>query len=377
MRIVHLGLFFRKGNAGDIVIRRSVKSFLNTGEITFTEYNTRTAVDATVLADINASDGVLIGGGGLFWNNPRLDYASGWQWNIAPEVYSQIRVPICMYAVGDSSFATESLDGPRFRAFFAQSPSRPLIGLRNSGSYASVRALIGEHARLFYQPCPTSFLLHYEGASSPPKSRPLVISINIPMDRTELRYGSDDTLRRIAGAIADATKNVSLRLACHIESDLEFVPYMEATGARFEVAPLMGRPPRDIVDYYRQIDISVGGRAHAVLIPLGLAKPVVGVSSHNKIRWLFDDLRAPLPCVDVNAAHLREDLTSAIEQVIDEHGDLAERARANCDHLHTLSLENRRVIMGELFERRRAADELSPLAEFPAQRGERSVSPPT
>jgi len=360
LRLVHVGLFFKKGNAGDLVMRRAVKVFFKRHVAAFTELNTRQEVNDGVINAINASDGLLIGGGGLFWNNPRLNYSSGWQWNIRTRNIARIHVPICFYAVGDSSFYGEAIDSANFRENFGALLRKDnlLVGFRNKGSYENVRKVFGASVDdvSFYQPCPTTFLAHYYRRLNALSKRPAtrrqgkpIVSVNLPFDKKEQRYSSERQIDALASALKAVSSMVHIKIACHIEGDIAFMPYLERAGIDAEIVHLNQSDANQIIDYYKDVDLSVGGRAHAIKIPFGLGKPVIGVSTHNKIAWFFADLNGDLPCIDANGQDAPQGLSRAIEEVIAGYAAYAQTVFAHNWRLYNLSVQNRDLIAREFF----------------------------
>jgi hypothetical protein len=234
--ITHLGLFFGEGNAGDTVMRAAVKRFLSP-ESNYLEINVRTEIDQDLLEQINQTRLVVVGGGGLFWDNPRLNHASGWQWNIDDERLRSVQPPIAFFAVGDSSFPGESIDSPRFRRSMATLQRKgAFFGFRNHGSYRSVATCFGRRsrARSFFQPCPTMFLRQYwdDTPGSPPKrSRErLKVAVNVPLDRPEIRY-RNRSLDHLITALARLCDEHDVEVAAHIEQDAEVSKRLEGMEA--------------------------------------------------------------------------------------------------------------------------------------------------
>ena len=43
--------------------------------------------------------------------------------------------------------------------------------------------------------------------------------------------------------------------------------------------------PKDIINTYTQIDLTIGTRGHAQLISFGCLTPLVSIITHNKLQW--------------------------------------------------------------------------------------------
>lgn len=348
--ITHLGLFFRQGNAGDTAMRAAVKRFLSP-DSSYLEINVRTEIGHDLLEQINRTRLVVVGGGGLFWDNPRLNHGSGWQWNIDDDTLRSIRPPIVLFAVGDSSFAGESIDSPRFRRSMSTLQRHgALFGFRNHGSYRSVAPCLGRRsrARSFFQPCPTMFLRHYWDDtpwSTPKRSRDrLKMAVNIPLDRPETRY-RHRSLDHIITAIAGLCDEHDVEVAAHIDKDAEVSERLEAAGAPHGLVRLHGRTPAEIVDYYRDVDVSVGGRGHALMIPFGLGVPAVGLASHAKVTWLAETSQGAIECVDVSDLSGPDIVRATVDGVVANLDRAADRVSSVSSDLFELSTRNRSALL--------------------------------
>lgn len=82
-------------NAGDTVLSWCVRRFLQ-----FSSWNIKNVtqkVDNKLLDEINASDMLIIGGGGLFLPDTNANSISGWQWAVSSDQIEKIKVPIVFF----------------------------------------------------------------------------------------------------------------------------------------------------------------------------------------------------------------------------------------------------------------------------------------
>ena len=94
--------YWRAQNAGDTMLSYCVRQFLP-----FQNWEIRTVAESInddVIKQINETDMLVIGGGGLFLPDTNANTISGWQWAISEEQLDRIQVPIIVFAVGYNYF---------------------------------------------------------------------------------------------------------------------------------------------------------------------------------------------------------------------------------------------------------------------------------
>lgn len=347
--IGHVGLFFRKGNAGDIVMRAAVKEHLGP-EHQYVELNVRTEVGADEIEQLNACDAVVVGGGGLFWQNPRLDHPSGWQWHVSDHALRAIEAPITLYSVGDSTFTGDVLDTPQFRSSMAVLLGKSArFGFRNAGSYRTVRAILGPalERQAFFQPCPTTFLDDYwphRADSAPrPSTGPAPIAVNLPLDRAERRYPSG-AMEHVAASIAELATHRPVEIVAHVDGDQDFADLVSDAGTACPVVRLHGRSADEIVAYYRTVAASVSGRGHGLMIPFGLGIPAFGLHSHPKTAWFAETTAGTVPGLWVNRPDLRHALAPALDRFFSRLDRQREPIKRRSDDFLGYSLRNRHAL---------------------------------
>jgi hypothetical protein len=181
-----------------------------------------------------------------------------------------------------------------------------------------VRAILPEHLRdrVRLMPCPTTVLADLTSVPRrPPHERARRVCLNVPVDRAELRYGTDvdATLRRLTRALAASLRDDDVvTLAVHCPEDVYAATWLRQAGVRFDVVDLAPFDAPTIVGFYGRQDLVVGGRGHAQLIPFGVQTPLVGLVSHVKSRSFLDDVGLSDWGVDVNAAGFDDQLATLL-----------------------------------------------------------------
>ena len=105
--------------------------------------------------DINKSNLLLIGGGGLIINDTNNKSKSGWQWDCSITTLSNINVPVVVFAIGYNMFRGENYFKQNFKKNINTLVKNSLFfGLRNQGSINSLKKVIDKslHYKLSFQP---------------------------------------------------------------------------------------------------------------------------------------------------------------------------------------------------------------------------------
>src|SRR5690606_3057904 len=72
--------------------------------------------------------------------------------------------------------------------------------------------------------------------------------------------------------------------------------------------------PEEIMRFYAQVDLAVGLRGHAQMIPFGLRRPIVSVISHDQLGFFLEDIGHPHSGGDIADPAFTERLTAAIDR---------------------------------------------------------------
>lgn len=293
------------GNFGDVAlpvaVRESIEaSNASNGPVDWLPVHAHQLFDEQRLELVNSQRALIVGGGGLFLPDTSPNANSGWQWNVPPDLLSRIDVPLSVYAVGYNLFAGQSFHGDLFaRNLEALAEKARLIGLRNSGSLAAVRAMLPArlHDKLRFVPCPTTILEHIHPGLAPATSGTGVVLLNAAFDRAERRFGEGyqgflGQMRQFVSAVRGI--GADLRFAAHLPADERLVHDLrDSYGLNIGVEPLYEMTLDEGYATYRASSVVVGMRGHASMIPFGLGTPVLSIVSHPKMRYFTEDLGRP------------------------------------------------------------------------------------
>lgn len=294
------------GNYGDKalfpVVRDAFRAF--DGEAAFTSAAAlRREVDGGLVDRINArADAVVIGGGGLFLQDTNPNRLSGWQWKISAETLAGIEVPLIVYAVGDNRFPGQPEFDDLLRTHVEQVREQSVFfGLRNSGSIASMSALLGPSAvPIDFQPCPTTLggLLYEPLQGSRPDPREKLIAIQMLVHGRQQAAGYDAEV--IHRAVVDSARALVadgwrvLSVPFHPD-DAEVSRRLRAEVPEVEEIRLWGADIGFFSGFtlFSSVPYVLGGRGHAQMIPFGVGSIPLSLDLHAKLGYFAHDIGHP------------------------------------------------------------------------------------
>ena len=76
------------------------------------------------------------------------------------------------------------------------------------------------------------------------------------------------------------------------------------------------------VDIYRQMDLVIGMRGHANIIPFGQNTPCIGIGEHNKVLWFLEevDLMDAYVPLNFDMQTNKNELSKTIDRIITNLG---------------------------------------------------------
>lgn len=353
--LLHIGIHNSLNrNAGDTLLFQCVRSAFNhfMGPTKFElrqvweKFDTQ---DAKQLNQAINTKAIIIGGGGLLLKNQQgADAsASGWQWNCDAESINLIEKPIIVFAIGYNRFRGQDDFEPIFHDNINTLVDKShFCGLRNTGSIQSLIPYLKTDelkGKLHLQPCPTTILwqLSYDELKQkkkyPKNEKKLVL--NCAFDREEHRFpnGTELYLEKIADSMKYAeNKGWSIVCVHHKDQDKRIEANLKSSSVTFESHNLTDSSAEEIVNFYNNVDLVIGMRGHAQMIPFGLRKPIVSIISHEKMKYFLDDIKHPEWGVDIKSSTLKDELIEKIDalssdryQTIQEQVNRAQQAQYN------------------------------------------------
>lgn len=320
--IAHI-TYYISGNAGDTVLSKCVRRSFNyfIGVKKWKLISVSEPVTDEIMDKINSCDKLIIGGGGLFLPDTNENEISGWQWAISSSNLEKIQVPICVFSVGYNYFPGQIPSELFVHSVIHLIQKSSFFGLRNRGSVRIIKSLIPEqyHDKILYQPCTTTLIRKLFSESLPEKKVTKCIAVNVAFDREEMRYGmnKEHILSQIAQSIQILQhKGYKLYYICHCTDDKKFLPYLDQLKIEYKYIDFSLQYPKKIIQFYNNMDLVIGMRGHAQMIPFGLNCEIITLGSHDKMRWFLEDIDALDWYVDLT--HDTDRICEKIIQIFEE-----------------------------------------------------------
>ncbi|MDH3709149.1 MAG: polysaccharide pyruvyl transferase family protein [Cyclobacteriaceae bacterium] len=347
-KALHLSYFSGFENAGDTVLSKCVRdSFRTLINIESWKLRPVTApVTSRLIREINSSPFLLVGGGGLLLPDSNPNSKSGWQWAVSRQELDAIEVPIVVYGIGYNYFLGQEPQELFVKSLIHIIKKSKFFSLRNHGSINAVKKLIpsGLHPKLRWQPCPTTLIRHWEpGLPNKPKTKN--IAINVAYDRYWRRFGKDmyTILDQLALALkAIAAKGYNIYNVCHLKDDAKFEISLNKHKVPYQTVQLQFALPRKVYEIYNQMDLVMGLRGHAQMIPFGVNCKIISLGSHHKVRYFLEDIQALDWFVDLREepTNIKYRILDTFEKIYQEERSVNERLLAQQQKLMDITAQN-------------------------------------
>lgn len=291
MRIAHV-FAHEATNLGDVYLRRATREAFSTAfpGATFTDVEVRRIFTERDVAMLDEHDLVVVGGGGLLLRDTFPNDVSDWQWGCGVELLRSIRAPIVVYAIGYNRFrGQDDFARPLFDRHMQCLVERSaFFSVRNTGSVAAVRRYLSEdvHDRVRLSHCPSLLFPRVVPERAIGSRR---IGLLLAGDRLHLRHPDRDGFAsRIRALARGLGRHSELHVIAHQPHDLWFLEHLG--DVRHTLVDLVGRSPEEAIACYSSLDVMIGDRGHAQMIPFALGCRIVSLVSHDKLAWFLQDV---------------------------------------------------------------------------------------
>ncbi len=296
---------YSAGNAGDTALSECVRRTFNSiyAHVSWNLISVHRPVKTGTVNKINKTNLLVIGGGGLFLPDTNANPISGWQWACGKEQLEQIKVPIIIYSVGYNYFRGQEPDELFIANLNALTERSVFFGIRNNGSIEAIRALLRPELKnkLCYQPCTTT-VIRYLLPQLPPKEKTGKVAFNFAFDREERRFGEsrDEILKQLVQSMyAIRDKGYEIYIVAHCPADLMVMQYIK-NHSHIHVVNASCWELKRLVLFYNEIDVVLGMRGHAQMIPFGVNCQIISLGTHEKMKWFLKDIDAMDWYIDLN-----------------------------------------------------------------------------
>lgn len=347
--IAHFGVHLTGDNAGDVVLYDAVQRLFQSfdSDCLFRSLLLRKEVDSELINTLNENArAVVIGGGGLIFPIDSALTRSGWQWNITQSTLETVQIPLVLFAVGVNSFRGQMGFAPEsLHHLYTTGKKASFIGLRNSGSIRKLQAMLPDldRSKIFWQPCPTTILNFFtEIPPNMPKSAS-TIAVNTVIDKAELRF--EGRTREVLDSVADACSRLAANghqivIVTHAETDDSIIPFLKRRKTKYKVKRLERCLASEVINFYSQVDLTLGMRGHAQMIPFGCGNAILSIKSHDKLGFFLDDIGHPEWGVEALEADLATRLVTLSEHLINDLGTVKQKVSAARQKLWDLTSQN-------------------------------------
>ena len=345
---------FNYSNVGDTLLPINVKDSINLldeSRINWKDFHVHKLVDEKIINQINQTNGVIIGGGGLFLKDTHRNKLSGWQWNCSIENLEKISVPIALFAVGYNRFrGQEEFDAIFFKHLELLSDKSFFIGMRNKGSIENLKKYIPErnHHKIKLQFCPTTISSKlYPDIIYPNKSEESkVIAVNMAFDRSHFRFG--EQIGEKLTAVANILKKLyesgyEIHYYSHMQTDENFLIYLESFEIPYKLIRL--RDPKDTLIKYSIPKLVIGMRGHAQMIPFGCETPILSIISHEKMRWFLQDIGMEEWGVEMSSSNFEQELAKIMNSILINFDQIQKQISETQSHILESTNQNVKFIL--------------------------------
>ena len=307
MEILHIGVHKNANtNSGDTVLFEMVRHAFDALGNTKIRWHKRQVWQAVTKSDIQQInqeyDAIIIGGGGLLLKDQKgADAsASGWQWNCSLTALKSINIPIVVFAIGYNRFREQDdfleIFDEHITNLVAQSA---FFSLRNHGSIEKLKAHIPSTlvSKIKKQSCPTTIISCLNSQwSNKRDSNSRRVAINAAFDRIDLRLSNkkEYSLQKF-NSIIDKLRfnNFDPVIVAHKDDDLQILKYLDSQNKNIPQFNLTDMSCEEVIDFYTSVCLSIGMRGHSQMIPLGMRIPIFSIITHDKMKYLLDDIKRP------------------------------------------------------------------------------------
>lgn len=349
-KLTHISAF-SYGNAGDTILPVVLRDLFQEkiGVRKWLSILVHTVIDKNKVSKINKTDGLVIGGGGLFLKDTNPNNLSGWQWSCGIEELKEIKVPLVMFAVGYNRFRGQSDFEPIFTEHVNLFVRKAVfVGIRNTGSINKIKTYLADDIKdkLVYQPCMTTVISKLYPNYTNFFKKEDFIALNCAFDRQDLRSSDEEILNSIARVCKKLSEITKIKYYSHMQGDNKVLPYLDKHGVEYEL--IQFKTVDQIIKEYSRPKLVMGMRGHAQMIPFGCNTPILSIVSHDKLQWFIDDINHSEWGVDVLDPNFEENLLSKATAMYNTSDSLVKEVTIQQERLWQITLDNLQTIQKNL-----------------------------
>jgi polysaccharide pyruvyl transferase WcaK-like protein len=174
-------------------------------------------------------------------------------------------------------------------------------------------------------------------------------------DRSDRRFG--DQYYHILRSVAKAAKEIQesgyqIVYICHCPEDRRFLKYLRGAKVDYELCDMSDWVPIKAFKFYNEIELMIGMRGHAQMIPFGLNCKIISLGTHDKMRWFLEDIEAVDWYVDLRSDpnKINDRITSIFNKIMTDEKDSEQRLLSAQSRLFEVTMRNMNNILNLLKE---------------------------
>ena len=316
MKILHLASFV--GNQGDLTNHKNFRTWFD--EVTKSEniwkeieirslFRNEYKYEEFFPEFANQFDLLVIGGGNFFELWPSNSW-SGTSIGLTTEMIKRLKVPIFINSIGvDAAQGISENAKVNFPTFIELLLKKnALISVRNDGSYDEISKHLPEYKMQEIHILPDAGFFCINSSFPVKRNSYTYIAINLAIDMKEKRFesqlenGYQLFISNFAADIEWILSNTfvdRIVFTSHIYSDLEIaldvVEKLSEKSRRERVIFSQFGPDEAtnqiITETYYRAELTIAMRFHANLIPIGLGRPTIGISTYPQISKMYREIQ--------------------------------------------------------------------------------------
>ncbi|MBN2671823.1 MAG: polysaccharide pyruvyl transferase family protein [Deltaproteobacteria bacterium] len=286
------------GDSGSAMGIRKMLREQHADDLFFLSQSCRTAEYAEVQSLSSQFDGIVIGGGGLYFSNPT---PSGWYFPFSAKQLQSLQLPVFTYGVGlNREFAQTDVWRVDDDLQHTLAAFHTLFLLASARDYWSVERLRKYSEQpIAFVPCPSAFLepLDWYRLNFSPEQRGVALSVTV-------RGLSEAQQSRVAAVWLDFEKWLQTQgyepffVFQDSADDMSLIALFSNSGANV----LVPTTAREAVSIYAQCHTVVGMRGHSAILSAGQCTPVATVAYNRKVSAFMDSIGLQDYTIDLDDA---------------------------------------------------------------------------
>ena len=356
--ITHIASF--SGNYGDLINHKGFYELFDFRDCIIERieirkfYNNYNGYDKgyfdKALADkINKSNLLILGGGGFFdvyWDKS----PTGTTFQMTREFVDSIKIPVVINAMGVHFSKEHEEAKEKFYKFFGyiNKLDNWMVNIRNDGSRLRMEKVYSQDIMSGVNVVPDNgFFSKREFLSDDGE----MIGINLTSELSDYTYVNNEALdvfyKKISNYILDLIYNHVVCFFIHTPQDIFTLSIIlnnignERLRSNVKLAPFhpfYSKDYYDVIDYYRACKVIIAMRFHANVLGLRMKKPIVGLSIHDQIEGLYNEIDLKSSCVRVGSNNYIERLKTIVNQYLNNKDDIILNEKNVMDDIRNQSM---------------------------------------